>query len=242
MAARLSKHRLRSRALLLRSVAVGEADQIVQLFTEQAGALSAIARGARRSSKRFSALEPMHLLQVTVDVSPVREIGTLAEASIDRPRLRLATTLRPMQAAGRAIRWLRSAIPARTPEPALWIELNALLDALDDSASDGGEDALLAAVGLRMLAAAGWGLVLDRCVRCGKPCPNRARTIVDVRAGGVVCRGCGGLGLTLSSAQRHALVAALGGDASALARAEDAAIGITMVDRALEAHGRGEAT
>ncbi len=240
--ARLSKQRLRSEALLMRLVPVGEADAMVQLFTEQAGALSAIARGARRSSKRFSALEPMHLLRVSLDVSPVREIATLAEASLERPRIRLSTTLRPMQSAGQALRWLRAAAPDRTPEPRLWDEINVLLDALDDDASAGREHALVAAVGLRMLVAAGWGLVLDRCVRCGKPCPSRARTIIDVRAGGVVCRACGGVGPTVRSVQRRAMIAALAGDVAELGKAEDAELAITLVDWALEAHGRGEAT
>jgi len=241
-AARLSKQRLRTEALLIRLVPVGEADAMVQLFTEQAGALSAIARGARRSSKRFSALEPMHLLRVGVDVSPVRDVATLAEASLERPRIRLSTTLAPMQAAGQALRWLRVAAPARTPEPALWDEVNALLDGLDTEASAGRELALMATVGLRMLVAAGWGLVLERCVRCGKPCPARARTTIDVRAGGVVCRGCGGTGVPVRSVQRQAMIAAVAGDETALTAKADAELAITLVDRALEVHGKGEAT
>ncbi|MBX7197665.1 MAG: DNA repair protein RecO, partial [Sandaracinaceae bacterium] len=42
-----------SRAVLLRSVDFGEADRIVTLLTEQHGRVAVMARGARRSQKRF---------------------------------------------------------------------------------------------------------------------------------------------------------------------------------------------
>ncbi len=235
---RLAKERIVSDALLLRRTPTGDSDDIVHLFTERAGVVAAVARGARRSTRRFAALEPMHLLRVGVDVSPARELGTLAEATLARPRLGLISSLGTLEAAGRALRWLRRAAPARTPEPALWVEINNLLDALDEPAASQRAPQLLAASGLRMLAAAGWALELERCVRCGKSCPERARVVVDVHAGGVVCRSCGAAGVQLSSRQRRALVAVLGGAAFE----GDADEVVAMVVRAFEVHGRGEAT
>jgi DNA repair protein RecO (recombination protein O) len=240
-AARLSKQRLRSDALLLKRADYGDSDLVVQLFTFETGALSAIARGARRSKKRFAVLEPMHVLRVACDLTPSRELATLTEAALARPRLGLTSHLASMQAAGRALRWLRRAAPPRTPEPALWTEINALLDALDAAEP---EDAasLLGAAGLRMLVAAGWALELEQCVRCNKPAPERARAVVDVRAGGIVCRSCGGIGPLVSSRLRARLVAASRGDASALSDAADAELAIELVDQTFAAHGRGEAT
>lgn len=239
-AARLAKQRLSSDALLLRRTAVGDADLVVQLFTEAAGTVSAVARGARRSTKRLAALEPMHVLRVALEISPARELATLSEASLARPRLGLTSRLSSMEAAGRALRWLRRAAPPRTPEPGLWREVNALLDDLDGADADHAE-ALAAATGLRLLAVAGWGLELVRCVRCGKPAPPRARAILDVRAGGLVCRSCGGVGPAIGSRQRLSLVDAVAG-AAALLSPDDARLAIDLVDQALTAHGREEAT
>lgn len=236
MPARLQQQLVTSDALLLRRVAVRDNDDIVHLFTEQIGAVSAIARGARRGSKRFSALEPMHTLRVSIDVSPARELGTLKETSLARPRLGLASRLDAMEAAGHALRWVRRAAPARTEEPALWDEIVALLDALD--APGGAPKRLLAASGVRLLAAAGWGLELTRCVRCGKPAPPNARTIVDASAGGVVCRTCGAVGVPLSSAGRAAMLAAM--DGAPIDTDPDPIV--ALVDRALEIHSRGEGT
>ncbi len=240
-AARLATQRLRTSALLVGRTPIGEADLIVRLFTEKAGLVGAMARAARRSSKRFAALEPIHLLKVSVQVAPSRELGTLTEALLARPRLGLTASLEAMQAAGQALRWVGRAAPASEPEPQLWGELNALLDALDaiSPATEDDVRALLAAGGLRMLAAAGWGLELSQCVRCSKPIPARARVMVDVHAGGVVCRGCGAAGVAVGSRHRRALLAALEGDGAALADGQSARLALALVDAAFEAHGRG---
>jgi DNA repair protein RecO (recombination protein O) len=235
----LARERLLSDALLLRRTPYGEVDLVVHLFTAEAGSVAALARGARRSTRRFVALEPLHLLRVTVELVPGRELGTLIETELVRPRLALLGRLASMEAAGAALRWLRRLAPPRTPEPELWRETNQLLDALDSTDAAGAE-ALLGAAGLRMLALAGWGLELERCVRCGRACPPKARAIVDVRAGGIVCRNCGGVGITVTAAARAAMAAASRGDDAGLA--PHAALCVRMVDQAIEAHGSGEAT
>ena len=236
----LAKERLTTDALLVRLVPYRDADAIVHLFTEQAGAVSAMARGARRSKRRFTSLEPMHTLRATVDLAAGRELGTLIDTAMVRPRIALTSSLRAMEAAGRALRWLRKAAPARIAEPALWEHTIALLDSLEevDSSQPDAVDALLAGAGVRMLAASGWQLELGRCVRCEKPAPARARTVIDVRAGGVVCQDCGATGVTISSAQRRAMIVAVDGGALDA----DAAAAVSIVEQAFEAHGRGAAT
>ncbi|GAG51712.1 unnamed protein product, partial [marine sediment metagenome] len=44
---------IHTEALILRSVDFGESDRIVHLLVPEAGRLTAIAKGARRSFKRF---------------------------------------------------------------------------------------------------------------------------------------------------------------------------------------------
>lgn len=238
---RLAKQRVRSSALLLRRVPYRESDVVVTLFTEQAGALSAVARAARRSKRRFAGLEPMHLLRAEFDVIPQRELATLLEVRVERPRLTLTSHLDRMSAAGQALRWVRRAAPQREAEPRLWIEINALLDALDTSSPDLMVEALLGAAGLRLLEGAGWGLDLSRCVRCDRPCPDRARAGIDVVAGGLVCRACGGGGVQVTARQRRCLQQALAGDETALGLGEDAAVAVSLVQKAFAAHGDGQA-
>ncbi len=82
-----------SPALLVARHPLGEADLIVRLFTESHGMVSAIARNALRSHKRFPALEPMHLLGVRLELGE-RDLATLVEARLERPRI--AATMRSM--------------------------------------------------------------------------------------------------------------------------------------------------
>lgn len=240
---RAAHERLVTDALLLRSVPYRDSDLVVTLFTEAAGRLSAIARGGRRSQRRFVALEPLHLLRVEAEIAPGRELATLVEARIERPRIALTSSLAAMDRAGRGLRWLRTLAAAGHPEPVLWQQVNALLDGLEGGAAADAsvpDEGLLAAAGLRMLGAAGWALELRRCVRCDTPCPERARVTVDPAAGGVVCRACGGRGVTLGSRQRHALLAAAEGDPAAIG--DVATLAIDVVERTIAVHSREEAT
>jgi len=227
--------RLRSEALLVRRVPFGEADLMVTLFTEQKGMVSAVARSGRRSVRRFPALEPMHLLRVGLEDPPGADVATLIESALARPRMTLVASLDRLDAAGRALRWVRRAAPPHTPEPALWAEINTLLDRLDAPEIEPSPNALVAGMGLRMLVAIGWGMDLGRCVRCGKACEPGASAYLDPGEGGLVCRACGGARMLLRGDCRERLLAASEGDDAALG--EDAVrTALEIVDAALEAH------
>jgi DNA repair protein RecO (recombination protein O) len=211
------KVRVRSDALLVRHAPFGDADAMVTFFTEERGLLSAVARSARRSARRFPALEPMHLLRVGLEERPGADAMTLA--------------------AGRALRWVRRAAPPHTPEPGLWGEINALLDRLDAVGPGAPPEALLAGAGLRLLAAMGWGLDLARCVRCGRACDAGASAYVDAAVGGLVCRACGGARTVLRAERRRRLQAASEGEDGEL-DPDDVVAALGIVEEAIEAHVR----
>jgi DNA repair protein RecO (recombination protein O) len=225
-----------TRALLLKRVEYGDADLVLTLFTEKLGRVSALARAARRSQRRFGgALEPLHTLEVRLEDRPKTELSVLREARIVTARPALTQSLERMRAAGRALGWIRGAAPAHTPEPELWAALEALLDEL--GAKDGLEaNRVLAATGLTMLGALGWGLDLERCVRCGKACPPDSPALVDPTRGGLVCRTCGGARKRLDPKTRERLGrAALTGDPRTIEPA-DSDIALDLVEAVLAAH------
>jgi DNA repair protein RecO (recombination protein O) len=99
-----------------------------------------------------------------------------------------------------------------------------------------------------MLATTGWAMELEQCVRCSKRCPERASAILDVAAGGIVCRECAAgqshdrYGGVLSGPERRAWIAAALGDHEALIDpTRDAAAErvLAVVERAFEVHGGG---
>lgn len=233
---RAKTERFESDALLVRRVPMGEADLVVTFFTETRGVWAAIARSARKSTKRFASLEPMHLLRVAIDERPGAELGTLVDASLVRPRLGLSAKLELLEAAGHALRWVRKAAPPHEPEPELWLVLNELLDALE-TAEAIDADRHLAAMGMRALSALGWGLDLSRCVRCGRDCAPGASAYVDPAQGGLCCRACGGGPILLRADRRARLLALEAGDANeGELQRDDARAVIELVEAAIAAH------
>lgn len=234
--------RIDSAALLVRGVPYGETDVIATLFTRELGKLSAIARGARKSTKRFAgALEPIHGLMVTVE-DKGKELCVLKEARILRPRTGIAASLEAMEAAGQALRWVRHLCPPRTPEPAAWSSLEQLFDVLDTlpagAEPSNATRSHLAIFGLRLLSDMGYALELERCIGCSRPCPDGRSAFIDAARGGIVCTTCGGARRTVSAEVRgHALRGSQGQRAEGLELPAGAAGEIiSLVEEAMAAH------
>ncbi len=224
---------------MLRRVAYAESDLIVTVLTSDLGVVSALARSARKSTKRFvGALEPMHTLRVELIERTGSELMTLRDSVIDVPRRQLTADLSRLEAAGRALGWVRRAAPERTPEPDAWRVLTELLDQLDTPDDGHAPVVHLAACGLRLLSAFGWGLDLERCVVTGRVCDAGRPAMIDAARGGLVSRAAGGARVQLDGAQRDRLVAASRGRAGAL-RTSDADLVLGLIEAALRAHVGG---
>ncbi|HLV66688.1 MAG TPA: DNA repair protein RecO [Polyangiaceae bacterium] len=223
-------------ALVLRRVEFGEADLVLSLFTESLGRISALARAARKSRKRFAgSLEPFFTVRVRLDEPRSGELFVLREAVLVRPRTGLLGELRRLEAAGRALAWTRQAAPVRTPEPEAWAILEQLLDRLAAEPAERAPEVELAEAGLLLLGAFGWALELERCVRCGKPCPEDRAASADATRGGLVCRACGGGRVRLPASARLRLARAAAGEAGVLT-GEEAELALDLVERVLVAH------
>lgn len=236
MSQRSSAQTFPTSALLLGRVEYGEADLIVSLFTESRGRLSALARGARRSQKRFQgSLEPFHTLRVELGEHPRGDLFSLRSSSIEHSRDGLVSSLEALTHGGRALKWLRLCAPTSADEPILWDATCNLLDQLGQKSSVGHIDGLLGGYGIRLLELLGWGLNFQSCVRCGKQCPQERSSWVSPERGGLICGDCGGGPFKLSALERAHLLAAARSDELVL-DANTAATAFRIVDRALRSH------
>ncbi len=170
--------RLTSNAFLLRKAdGRRDADLVLTFFTEERGVLSAIAYSAKSSRRRFSVIEPFHTLRVEVDGAKDGELGVLRGAVVHEPRTRYLSDLGRMEAASKALTWVRTSLPPNAPEPELWKLLATFLDvALDCPADD--LQAELAAFGLNMLRVIGWTPPPSR-VRPGMQADGVLRVVED---------------------------------------------------------------
>jgi DNA repair protein RecO (recombination protein O) len=227
---------------VLRRTEYGEADWVLSLFTERLGQITALARSARRSQRRFGgSLEPFHTLEVVLDETPGSELAKLREARIVQPRTELLAELSAMQTAGAFLGWVRHAAPAHTREPEIWELSIACLDDVERGAALRRTEAApsarvaLAAYGLRLLVACGWRLELEHCVETGLRCPDGKAARIDPARGGLVSRARGTGGILVNGVQRRRLIAAQSGHDGVL-EAEDIDLAIELVERSLQAH------
>ncbi len=223
----------RCSALLLRKTNYRDADLIVTAFTEELGVVSAYATGARKSQRRFGgALEPIHTLRLELAPSRTGDLLSLRSAKLELPRLRATTSLRALEAAGKALEWIRRGAPPSSPEPMLWHLITTFLDGINETPAEARRD--LATFGMGLLEALGWGLDLERCVRCGKGCDRSQRAMADGARGGLICRACGGARLILEPAMRQRLRLAVQGQRLLI---EDVEASLALVAAVLERHG-----
>lgn len=195
----------RTPAVLLRSVAYGEADRIVTLLTESLGKVALIARGARRSQRRFGgALEPYCLVEAEVGLGR-GEIGRLAEARVVRAFPGILTDLSRMSVAAAGLELVREATPDREPpDPRVLPTIVRFFELVESSASD----EVHLAFTLRFLALVGLTPNLDQCGRCGRAAPEAKAALFEPARGAIVCRACGGGPIKLTGSLRRVLTEA----------------------------------
>jgi DNA repair protein RecO (recombination protein O) len=221
-------------ALIVRTVAYGEADVIATLVTETSGKLSALVRGARKSKRRAQgALEPFHTVRVSAE-DRGGDLVTIRDARVVRVRAGILTSLPALEAGGQALRWLRHLVPPRHPEPAAWATTLSLLDALDAGPAE--PRVPLACAAVRLLSDMGYELNLARCVSCSRECPEGKPACIDPARGGLVCLSCGGARMVLSPEARRLARDAQEGRPAPFSRAEADQV-LVVVEAAMAAHG-----
>src|SRR5262245_27992425 len=120
--------RLVTPAVVLRTVDYGEADRVVTLLARAGGKRAAIARGARRSTRRFGAgLALFGVGEATLAERPHAELDVLEAFHGARGFPHLALDVAKVAHAGYACEVVRELAPARQAEPELFDLLVAFL-------------------------------------------------------------------------------------------------------------------
>lgn len=182
---------IETEALILRSVDFGESDRILHLLTPDSGRLTAIAKGARRSVRRFGGtLDLFNHLRVQVDFGRKTTMARLDQA-------RLIGAFEPLRTdPGRFALgcYLLELFDRLAPEGGDRSDTRRLfafaLAALRAIAASEPTLRLRTLLELRALDALGLRPELRDCVRCGESAGRHAQVDFHVADGGAVCGAC----------------------------------------------------
>lgn len=209
-------------AVVLQAFPYSETSKILRLLTSQHGVQSVIAKGARRPKSRYGGiLEPFTDGRATFYMKENRDLHTLQDFELDRPRQRLGRDLVRFGAASLLAEIvLRTASGQESPEV-----FHAVRSALGDleTVPSRQVEAVALAHTWTLIIALGFGPALDHCVHCSARLPADRDLFFDYTAGGSLCGECGGgggAGRVLPARARADLLALAGGHVVELDRTE----------------------
>jgi DNA repair protein RecO (recombination protein O) len=177
----------RTEAIVLRLLDYGESDRIVTFCTSGYGKIRGIAKGARRSRKRFAnALEPFCFSKILftrrgpdslamIDSSEVISHFPLIRADLEK-------TLRAY-----LIDLTDQFLPEDKKNETVFDLLNTFLRLFE---KDPATESLLRFFEIRLLKLAGYDPVLDRCLLCSTPVGNETAYRFIAANGGLACLAC----------------------------------------------------
>ena len=171
-----------------------ETDRICQLLSEQAGPISVMARGARRSRKRFGGALSLFVIGEAT-FRPAARDGGLATLErydcLEDLAPRISSDVVAVAHGSYIIELARELWPEGQPDAELFALVCEALRALSAGPPSPG---LLRAYELQLLAAVGLAPSLDRCVACGRSPDATEPVSFNVPRGGLVCGRCPGQG------------------------------------------------
>ena len=190
-------------AIVLRRVAYAEADLVVTLLGSETGRVSALARGARKSSRRFAGGLGMGATgEAQLHERAGAELMVLESFDARDDRAGLATDIAKTAHAAYAIELCDRLCPPRQAEKAVFAWLDEFLTRLTAGSATAER---LRVFELGLLRGLGIGPSLDRCVVCDRGELGGEDVRFHPERGGVVCRNCSGRGDLLSGNTRQSL-------------------------------------
>jgi DNA repair protein RecO (recombination protein O) len=173
--------------VVLRTAPLRESDLLVTLYTDVHGQVTAVARGARKSKRRFAgALSLLVLGRYQLGRRPRGELWGLESAEVVREWTSLATDVVVVAHASYIAELIGALMPVEAPEPHALDVIVGLWDAL---AAGGPSPGALRAAELALLDLAGHRPAIDRCAPCGETALDEG-AVFDPQRGGAICRRC----------------------------------------------------
>ena len=226
----------RSDAFVLRTYTLGEADQIVVLFTREFGKIRAVARRSH-SPRRHTAsyYQPLLLLHAIFFGRPTQSLFRLNTVDLVQSFRQLHEDFSLLRSGLYLTELLDATTQEREPMPELF---TLFQEALAELAQASQPAVVLRLFELRVLMAIGYTPQLLHCARCTRDLQPHERTF-SPHLGGLICQSCAPAvrqTFTVSAAALEALRQAMSSEATNMPPLQVSAAGHQELERLLHAH------
>jgi DNA repair protein RecO (recombination protein O) len=175
-------------ALILRKWDVGESDQLVSFLSLTRGKRKGIAKGAKRSRRRFGGLlSPFLLVHLDCFENPNRDLVRIEGCSLIHYYASIYGNLQKLLVGCCALEFLERVLPERAPQEDWFHLLQSALGCLHQRKEIG---PLLWVFFAKALELLGLRPEFGRCIYCRRPLGRSGLFGFSVPEGGVVCGAC----------------------------------------------------
>jgi len=180
-----------SQAIMLRRIAYGDFDLIITFFTLGHGKIAAIAKSAKKSTKRFAGiLEPFSVLEIICTTGRGKGMSILKEAVMIHPFPGIRTDIKRTGYASYWAEIVDEWLEDHVEQAQVYHLFQYVLEKLDQAQTTGADLSIL--FQMRFLTIAGLGPNLNSCCVCKEEIENMPQTSFgfDLSRGGLVCNRC----------------------------------------------------
>jgi len=183
----------RTPAIVIKATDFGESDRIVHFFTREFGRVRGVAKGAKRSLRRFiGSLEFLAYVDLRFFEKKTADLVRVETATLRGQFAGIRADLEKLSEASVLVEIIAFATGEHEPHRPLFDALVrglSLIDGLEGWEKAGpGVSRLLET---RLLSLLGFEPELAACVACRKPIADIPRPAFSIARGGVLCTGCG---------------------------------------------------
>jgi DNA repair protein RecO (recombination protein O) len=179
---------LRTWAIVIKTLDYGESDRIITFYTADFGKITGIAKGAKRSRRRFSnALELFTLSRMMFFDKRESGLVRIEGCDIDNTFPGIREDVRKVAYGCYLVELLDEMSAERQANPELFTMVKTFLSLLNDAEV---ETQILRIFEVRLLSLLGYRPELIKCLRCNGTLQHCRHVNFSVKQGGLLCERC----------------------------------------------------
>lgn len=176
-----------SQAIIMRIREIGESDLLVGALTPERGRIRGIAKGARRSRRRFANLDLFSLVTLEYEMKRGRDLHFLHSCRLLEAFTGLRRDFALLSLASYMVELTEALLPTGVADRAMFELLKWAFQRLSSGAHQG---TLRIAFEARAMTLGGYGIRFDACCSCGRVYKGEGTALFSPEMGGIACSRC----------------------------------------------------